>query len=83
MWGKIAEAHSTGCYYLEAGVQEAAQQWMLHLLDNLSSSLLGVVLRHHGGQAVHIEGVLSDTRENTDQYISKRDAVSAQYCKTQ
>lgn len=61
MGGRVrdVEAPSTGSRYLEARVQEAAQQRMLHLLDNLSSSLLGIVLRHHGGQAVHIEGVLS------------------------
>lgn len=73
----MTEANATGCYYLEAGVQEAAQQWVFHLLDNLCSSLLGIVLRHHGGQAVHIEGVFSDSRENTDQYISTGDAVFA------
>lgn len=61
MWGRVKddETRSTGSWYLEAGVQEAAEQRMLHLLDDLSSSLLGVMLRHHGGQAVHIEGVLS------------------------
>lgn len=39
---------------------------MLHLFDDLSSSLLSIVLCHHGGQTVHIQSVLSDTQDNKD-----------------
>lgn len=42
------------CCYLQAGVQQTTQQWMLHLLHNFSSSLLGIMFCHNGGQSVHI-----------------------------
>lgn len=44
--------------HLQARVEQTTQQGMLHLLHHLCSCLLGVVLRHHGGQTVHVQRVL-------------------------
>ena len=40
--------------YLQSRVEQSAEEGALHLLDDLSPRLLGIMLRHHGCHAVHI-----------------------------
>ena len=44
---------------LEAGVEKPGEEGRLDLLDHLGTGLLGIVLRHLGGEPVDVQGVLA------------------------
>lgn len=44
--------------HLQTGIQKSGQQRMFDLLDNLSASLLCIVLRYDRRQFVHVQRVL-------------------------